>query len=154
MQAYPGIDMLFKRLNRLHVKKMKNQYIKVSKFLSFVLRHRPERIGLTLDQPGWASVEELIRLSSAAGRHFTRELIAEVMATNDKQRFALSLDGQRIRANQGHSSLSTISGLNPLIRHTCSTTVRQPGSLAPSSPMVCGLANASMCICLPVKPPP
>jgi putative RNA 2'-phosphotransferase len=104
---------MFKRLNRLHVKKMKNQHIKMSKFLSFVLRHRPERIGLTLDQAGWASIEELIRLSSAAGRHFTRELIAEVMATNDKQRFALSPDGQRIRANQGHS-IAIDFGLKPL----------------------------------------
>jgi putative RNA 2'-phosphotransferase len=83
--------------------KMNKQQIKISKFLSLVLRHKPEHIGLTLDEAGWASVEELIQGASNKGFHLTPELIAEVVAKNDKQRFSLSADGNRIRANQGHS---------------------------------------------------
>src|SRR5882724_6419298 len=77
--------------------------VKISKFLSLVLRHKPEEIGLTLNQNGWADVEELIRLANSRGHRFTRPLLEQVVAENDKQRFAFSNDGQRIRANQGHS---------------------------------------------------
>jgi putative RNA 2'-phosphotransferase len=74
-----------------------------SKFLSLVLRHNPESIGLHLDPQGWASVDMLISLAGACGRDLTTDIIREVVATSDKQRFALSPDGLRIRANQGHS---------------------------------------------------
>jgi putative RNA 2'-phosphotransferase len=74
-----------------------------SKFLSLVLRHQPQTIGLTLDASGWAAVDELIAQSALARRPLTRPLIEEVVRTNDKKRFALSDDGSRIRANQGHS---------------------------------------------------
>ncbi|MCP1482186.1 putative RNA 2'-phosphotransferase [Pseudomonas chlororaphis] len=76
----------------------------VSKFLSYVLRHKPQAIGLQLDSEGWAEVEALIGGAAREGRQLTPELIAEVVASNDKKRFALSEDGQRIRAVQGHSS--------------------------------------------------
>lgn len=76
---------------------------KTSKFLSLVLRHEPETIGLTLDGNGWADIEELIDLANANGKPVTRELIDQVVRDNDKQRFAISEDGLRIRANQGHS---------------------------------------------------
>ncbi|MDA0242753.1 MAG: RNA 2'-phosphotransferase [Chloroflexi bacterium] len=80
------------------------QHIKqISKFLSLILRHNPGKIGLTLDEQGWAEVDELMRLAAGRGPHLSRELIEEVVATNDKQRFALSEDGRLIRANQGHS---------------------------------------------------
>jgi putative RNA 2'-phosphotransferase len=82
---------------------MKKHHIKISKFLSLVLRHKPEQIGIILDEAGWASVEELIQKASTIGFQLTPELIAEVVAKNDKQRFSLSPDGNRIRANQGHS---------------------------------------------------
>ena len=75
----------------------------ISKFLSLILRHNPGKIGLTLDEEGWAEVDELMRLAQGRGPHLSRELIEEVVATNDKQRFALSEDGRLIRANQGHS---------------------------------------------------
>lgn len=71
--------------------------------LSLVLRHQPDAIGLTLDENGWADVEELIRLANNSGRRLTRPLVESVVAENDKKRFALSEDGQRIRASQGHS---------------------------------------------------
>jgi putative RNA 2'-phosphotransferase len=77
--------------------------VKMSKFLSLVLRHKPEEIGLTLDQNGWADVEELIRLANQRGTRLTRSLLHQVVAENDKKRFALSDDGSRIRASQGHS---------------------------------------------------
>jgi putative RNA 2'-phosphotransferase len=82
---------------------MTHDAIKVSKFLSLVLRHEPERIGLVLDPQGWADIGELIALARAHGMALTRETIAHVVATSDKQRFALDEAGQRIRANQGHS---------------------------------------------------
>jgi len=78
------------------------QLNKISKFLSFVLRHKPEAIALTLDSQGWASVAELIEKGSSEIK-LTNNLIKQVVTTNDKQRFLLSKDGQRIRASQGHS---------------------------------------------------
>lgn len=77
--------------------------ITTSKFLSRILRHAPEVIGLTLDSNGWAKVDDLLRLSHAKGTKLTRELLEEVVATSDKKRFAFNEDGTRIRANQGHS---------------------------------------------------
>jgi putative RNA 2'-phosphotransferase len=72
----------------------------VSKFLSLILRHSPETIGLQLDQNGWADVDELMSKSSV---HFTSEELEEVVETNDKQRFAFNADHTKIRASQGHS---------------------------------------------------
>lgn len=82
---------------------MTRDLVKASKFMSFVLRHKPEGIGLGLDQSGWADIGELIERAGAHGVALTRELIAEVVATSDKQRFAIDATGERIRANQGHS---------------------------------------------------
>jgi len=71
--------------------------------LSLVLRHKPETIGLTLDANGWADVEELMERARQNSRPLTRPLLERVVAENDKKRFALSEDGTKIRANQGHS---------------------------------------------------
>lgn len=76
---------------------------KTSKFLSLILRHKPESIGLQLDASGWADVAELIKKARKVGVNLTPGKIATVVATSDKRRFALSDDGSRIRANQGHS---------------------------------------------------
>ncbi|KWA84135.1 hypothetical protein WL29_22490 [Burkholderia ubonensis] len=75
-----------------------------SRFLSFVLRHRPEEIGLTLDKEGWANIEDLIAKAQQARKRLTRELIEAVVMTDNKGRYGLSADGSRIRAVQGHSS--------------------------------------------------
>ena len=72
----------------------------ISKFLSLILRHSPETIGLQLDQNGWADVDELISKSAV---QFTSEELEEVVETNDKQRFAFNADHTKIRASQGHS---------------------------------------------------
>jgi putative RNA 2'-phosphotransferase len=76
---------------------------KTSKFLSLVLRHQPEQIGLTLDANGWALVSDLIERSKCASVYLTADGISEIVRASDKQRFALSDDGTKIRANQGHS---------------------------------------------------
>ena len=77
---------------------------RLSKFLSYVLRHKPEAIRLELDAEGWADVDTLLRLSREDGKEIARAELEEVVATSPKQRFALSGDGLRIRANQGHSA--------------------------------------------------
>lgn len=82
---------------------MTDDIVKVSKFLSLVLRHKPDEIGLVLDENGWADVDELLRRANSAGRRITGPLLDRVVAENDKQRFKFSEDGLRIRANQGHS---------------------------------------------------
>jgi putative RNA 2'-phosphotransferase len=78
--------------------------IRLSKFLSLVLRHRPETIGITLDAEGWADLDLLIERANAAGWRLSRAAVEDVVRTSDKQRFALSGDGRRIRAQQGHST--------------------------------------------------
>lgn len=82
---------------------MTREVIRLSKFLSLVLRHQPGRIGLVLDENGWADVGVLIERAGAHGVALTRELIAEIVASSDKQRFALDAASGRMRANQGHS---------------------------------------------------
>jgi putative RNA 2'-phosphotransferase len=76
-----------------------------SKFLSYVLRHNPGQIGLELDKNGWANVEELLHRCQVVGRAkgLNREIMDEVVATNNKKRFEYSEDGKKIRARQGHS---------------------------------------------------
>jgi putative RNA 2'-phosphotransferase len=91
---------------------MAQDLVRASKFMSLVLRHKPEEIGLVLDRNGWAGIGELIEKARAHGVALTRELIAEVTATSDKQRFAIDESGQRIRANQGHS-VDVELGLEP-----------------------------------------
>ena len=60
-----------------------------SKFLSYVLRHEPHAIGLSLDHEGWADVDALIAAAAQHGRMLDRGLIERVVATNEKKRFAL-----------------------------------------------------------------
>lgn len=76
----------------------------LGKSLSYVLRHRPDEIGITLDRNGYVSVGELItRFNLRDKGRLTPELLQRIVTTSDKQRFAFSEDGTRIRANQGHS---------------------------------------------------
>ena len=75
----------------------------ISKFLSLILRHEPERVALSLDEAGWVEVKTLIEAVNKAGKRLDEALLSEVVETNDKQRFTYSDDGLKIRANQGHS---------------------------------------------------
>lgn len=77
--------------------------VRISKYLAKHLRHEPERIGLTLDPAGWASVADLLAAAERHGFPFTRAELDHVVASNDKQRYAFDETGQRIRASQGHS---------------------------------------------------
>ena len=77
--------------------------VSTSKFLSLVLRHQPEVVGMELDEEGWLEINALIDAANQHGKQLSLELLHEVVATNDKKRFALSDDGLRIRASQGHS---------------------------------------------------
>jgi len=75
----------------------------LSKFLSFVLRHEPGAIGVVLDANGWIEIEQLVEGCRAHGKALSREIVETIVATSPKQRFAISEDGQRVRASQGHS---------------------------------------------------
>ncbi|MEU1626405.1 RNA 2'-phosphotransferase [Streptomyces sp. NPDC020096] len=75
--------------------------IRISKYLAKPLRHEPERIGITLDPQGWVEIDVLVAAAAAHGFRFTRGELEQVVATNDKRRYAV--DGDRIRANQGHT---------------------------------------------------
>ncbi|RKS06390.1 putative RNA 2'-phosphotransferase [Nocardiopsis sp. Huas11] len=76
---------------------------RASRFLSRVLRHDPGLAGIRLDERGWTDVDSLLRGCRRAGVALTRAALEEIVATNDKKRFALSPDGARVRAHQGHS---------------------------------------------------
>ena len=86
--------------------------VQLSKFLSFVLRHKPDAIGLTLDSQGWANIDELIERGNAAGTLFDHDDLRQVVQASDKKRFSISADGLRIRAAQGHS-VAVELGLSP-----------------------------------------
>jgi putative RNA 2'-phosphotransferase len=77
--------------------------VRTSKRLSFVLRHHPDSIGITLDDAGWVDVDDLLAALARHGPPVTRAELEHVVATNDKRRFALDETGTRIRASQGHS---------------------------------------------------
>lgn len=76
---------------------------RISKFLSLVLRHQPQTIGLQLDENGWAPVDELLQKLNAKGVLVDKDGLQQVVDTNNKKRFAFNYDGTKIRASQGHS---------------------------------------------------
>jgi putative RNA 2'-phosphotransferase len=78
-------------------------FVKFSKFVSYILRHKPESIGLALDSQGWALIDELVDKGNANGTTFSRVDLLKLVQSSDKKRFSVSDDGQRIRAAQGHS---------------------------------------------------
>lgn len=82
-------------------RQMDREHVRISKFLSLVLRHRPERIGIELDEHGWVKIDVLLRAAAAHGRSITKEQLEAVVTQNDKQRFAI--EAGRVRASQGHS---------------------------------------------------
>lgn len=92
----------FEALSRMDTKQLNE----TSKFLSYVLRHEPQTIGLQLDSEGWADIESLIAGAAKDGWTLDISLIQTVVSSSDKKRFSISGDGQRIRAVQGHSTAS------------------------------------------------
>lgn len=79
------------------------ELIRLSKFLSLVLRHRPQLIGITLDEQGWTDVPTLLQKANAAGTPLDMETLRFVVENNNKKRFVLDETKARIRAAQGHS---------------------------------------------------
>jgi putative RNA 2'-phosphotransferase len=77
--------------------------VRVSKRLSYVLRHHPDTVGIELDAAGWVDVDALLAALAAHGLRLSRAELEHVVATNDKRRFAFDPTGTRIRASQGHS---------------------------------------------------
>ena len=73
-----------------------------SKFLSLILRHKPAVIGITLDEHGWANVDELIA-GIGKSRKFDLQMLEQIVDEDEKQRYAFNEDKTLIRANQGHS---------------------------------------------------
>ena len=73
-----------------------------SKYISLILRHKPETIGITLDEHGWANVDELI--SGIAKTHeMNMNILEKIVSTDEKRRYSFNDDKTKIRANQGHS---------------------------------------------------
>ena len=80
-----------------------SKHTKISRFLSFVLRHHPEKLGLQPDSGGWVDVAALLHACKSQGFALSPVELKKLVEENDKQRFSLSEDGTLIRANQGHS---------------------------------------------------
>lgn len=80
------------------------QQTKTSKFISLILRHKPEIIDITLDEHGWADTCKLIAGINATGRYsITMPMLEEIVRTDNKQRYSFNENKSKIRANQGHS---------------------------------------------------
>ena len=76
---------------------------KISKFISLILRHKPETIGISLDSHGWADVNELIEGVAKQNKGFNMAMLEEIVRTDSKQRYSFNDNKTKIRANQGHS---------------------------------------------------
>ena len=74
---------------------------RTSRFLSLVLRHKPEKIGITLDSSGWVDIDVLIRAMTSHGQPITRDHLQDVVDTNNKKRFAISEDSKSTATNVG-----------------------------------------------------
>ena len=81
---------------------MKMDLNKTSRFISLILRHRPDTIGISLDEHGWASVEELLAGISKT-QYIDMAMLEKIVKTDSKQRYSFNEDKTLIRANQGHS---------------------------------------------------
>lgn len=77
--------------------------VNTSKFISLILRHKPEAIGITLDEHGWANVDELLTGLNEAGHIVCMKDLEDIVSTDNKQRYSFNEDKTLIRANQGHS---------------------------------------------------
>lgn len=75
----------------------------ISKYMSLILRHKPEVIGINLDEHGWANVDELINGIAKNNTGFNMEMLEKIVRTDNKQRYSFNIDKTLIRANQGHS---------------------------------------------------
>ncbi len=77
--------------------------VKIGKFLSLILRHSPETVGIKLDEHGWANIDELLRGMNSKGYRINMLILEEIVKNNNKKRYSFNDDKTKIRANQGHS---------------------------------------------------
>lgn len=77
--------------------------IELGKFLSLILRHNPDVVGISLDENGWADVEKLLKGMKKAGKHIDKSILEYIVQENNKKRYSFNEDHTKIRANQGHS---------------------------------------------------
>jgi putative RNA 2'-phosphotransferase len=82
---------------------MDQETLALSKFISLVLRHRPDIISLDMDEQGWCDVNQLIDNMNKDGKTISYEKLNEIVETDNKQRYSFNEDQTKIRANQGHS---------------------------------------------------
>lgn len=75
----------------------------ISRYISLILRHKPEVIGITLDKHGWADVEQLIQGVSKRNKSFNMDMLEEIVRIDNKGRYSFNEDKKLIRANQGHT---------------------------------------------------
>ena len=104
------------------------QIISISKFLSLVLRHQPETIGIELDQNGWTDVDILLEKSNNFGIKIDTDTLKHIVETNTKKRFAFNDTFDRIRASQGHSVEIELGYTSQ------KSSRRRPGRPRPASP--------------------
>lgn len=76
------------------------KYVKLSRFLSLILRHKPEQIGLTLDNQGYVNVEDLMNGINNSGKFINKTILDEIVTSDNKQRYSYNNDKTKIRANQ------------------------------------------------------
>ena len=76
---------------------MNNRLTKISKYLIFILKHHPEKIGLKLDPERWASIDELVKKANSSGKSITLEQVQQIATLDEKKMFVISDDGSRIR---------------------------------------------------------
>ncbi|MFK7810789.1 MAG: RNA 2'-phosphotransferase [Saprospiraceae bacterium] len=83
--------------------KNENKNYKLGKFLSYILRHQPQKINIQLDKQGWTSIPTLLKQMNAHGKKIDRQTLDQIVADNDKKRYSIDFEKDLIRANQGHS---------------------------------------------------
>lgn len=88
-----------KVLDWVRLLRMNNRLTKICKYLTFILKHHPEKIGLKLDAEGWANVDELVTKANSNGKTISPQQVQDVVALDEKKMFDLSEDGLRVRAN-------------------------------------------------------
>lgn len=87
---------------KIYMKETNSDLTKISKYISLILRHKPEVIGMQLDTHGWADVNTL--LAGICKKYpIDFEILEEIVRTDNKQRYSFNEDKTKIRANQGHS---------------------------------------------------
>lgn len=103
--AIPEVNKMQKTKRQFKPETEERRLERISKFISMILRHKPEVIGITLDEHGWADVDELIKGINETGEEveFSKDTLEAIVKTDKKQRYSFSQDKTLIRANQGHS---------------------------------------------------